>query len=67
MAQQTIGSILKARSSPLITCRAADTVQMVIGLLHRHKVGAPNDSVRRVGCGIGKNPKRPVGTQVRIH
>ena len=40
MAQQTIGSILKARNAPLITCRADDTVQMVVGLLHRHKVGA---------------------------
>ena len=40
MAQQNIGSILKARAAPLITCRADDTVQMVVGLLHRHKVGA---------------------------
>ncbi len=40
MAQQTIGSILKARAAILITCRADDTVQMVVGLLHRHKVGA---------------------------
>ncbi len=40
MAQQTIGSILKARQAPLVTCRADDTVQMAVGLLHRHKVGA---------------------------
>ena len=41
MAQQTIGSILKARAAPLITCRADDTVQMVVGLLHRHSERLP--------------------------
>ncbi|MBM3564670.1 MAG: CBS domain-containing protein [Alphaproteobacteria bacterium] len=40
MAQQTIGNLLKSRTSALATCRADDTVQMVVGMLHRHRVGA---------------------------
>ena len=40
MAQQTIATALKSRTAPVVTCRADDTIQLVIGLLDRHKIGA---------------------------
>ena len=40
MAQQTIADLLKTRTAPVVTCRPDDTVQLVIDLLARHKIGA---------------------------
>lgn len=40
MAQQTIASLLKNRTVPVVTCRPTDTVQLVVEILDRHKIGA---------------------------
>lgn len=40
MAQQTIAGVLKNRTVPVVTCRPDDTIQLVVGLLDRHKIGA---------------------------
>lgn len=40
MAQQTIADLLKNRAAPVVTCRPTDTVQLVVGLLDRNKIGA---------------------------
>ena len=40
MAQQTIAGVLKNRVAPVVTCRPDDTIQLVVGLLDRHKIGA---------------------------
>jgi CBS domain-containing protein len=40
MAQQTIATALKSRTAPVVTCRPDDTIQLVVGLLDRHKIGA---------------------------
>jgi CBS domain-containing protein len=40
MAQQTIAAALKSRTAPVVTCRADDTIQLLVGLLDRHKIGA---------------------------
>ena len=40
MAEQTIATVLKSRTTPVVTCRADDTIQLVIGILHHHKIGA---------------------------
>lgn len=40
MAQQTIAAALKSRTAPVVTCRPDDTIQLVVGLLNRHKIGA---------------------------
>ena len=40
MAQQTITAALKSRTVPVVTCRPDDTIQLVVGLLDRHKIGA---------------------------
>ena len=40
MAQQTIATALKSRTVPVVTCRPDDTIQFVVGLLDRHKIGA---------------------------
>ena len=40
MAQQTIAAALKSRAAPVVTCRPDDTIQLVVGLLDRHRIGA---------------------------
>ncbi|OHC83334.1 MAG: hypothetical protein A3G73_09215 [Rhodospirillales bacterium RIFCSPLOWO2_12_FULL_67_15] len=40
MAQQTIDTVLKSRTTPVVTCRPDDTIQLVVGLLNRYKIGA---------------------------
>ena len=40
MAQLTIADVLKNRAAPVVTCRPDDTIQLVVGLLDRHKIGA---------------------------
>lgn len=40
MAQQTIAAALKSRTALVVTCLADDTVQLLVGLLDRHKIGA---------------------------
>jgi CBS domain-containing protein len=40
MAQQTIAAVLKSRTTPVVTCRPDDSIQLVVGLLHRYRIGA---------------------------